>query len=117
MEQLEYNYKDLRLQDIRYRGSEEKGYYMLAFEALPPVNIDKTIFENVLFKIYGPVFMKDMTLKDTKEMRWNVHMSEGCYYKWSPNHNSYARHEGVAGRWYISRIDKAGVLSEMTYSS
>ena len=115
MEQLDYNYKQLQLKDIRYRGSADKGYYMLAFDSVPPVNIDKTIFENVLFKIFGPLFIKDMTYDRIKDMKWNVHISEGCYYKWN-GVDSYQKHEGVEGRYYISRIDKAGVLSELTYA-
>ncbi len=117
MEQLDYNYKNLQLQDIRYRGIESKGYYMLAFANVPPVNIDKSIFENVLFKIFGPLFMKDMTYDRIKDMQWNVHISEGCYYKWDSNLSEYKEHPGITGRYYISRIDKAGVLSEMTYTT
>ncbi len=117
MEQLDYNYTNLSLKDIRYRGSETKGYYMLAFADIPPVNIDRSIFENVLFKIFGPLFMKDMTYDRIKEMKWNVHISEGCYYKWNNESNAYFMHDGIPERWYISRIDKAGVLSELTYTS
>jgi hypothetical protein len=117
MEQLEYNYKNLSLSDIRYRGTSDRGYYMLAFADVPPVNIDRSIFENVLFKIFGPLFMKDMTYDKIKKMQWNVHISEGCYYKWDGDTNSYHKHDGIDGRWYISRIDKAGVLSELTYST
>ena len=116
MEQLDYNYKNLKLTDIRYRGSNDKGYYMLAFESVPPVNIDKSIFENVLFKIFGPLFIKDMTYDKIKDMQWNVHISEGCYYKWN-GVDRYSEHKGVSGRYYISRIDKAGILSEMTYTT
>ena len=63
MQTLEYNYKKLKLEDLRYRGSLEKGYYILAFHSIPPVNIERTIFENVLFKIYGPTFIKDVTIR------------------------------------------------------
>ena len=50
-------------------------------------------------------------------MLWNVHISEGCYYKWDSHSAEYREHPGAAGRYYISRIDKAGVLSEMTYTN
>ena len=116
MKQLDYNYKDLKLVDIRYRGSKDKGYYILAFESLPPVNIDKSIFENVLFKIYGPMFLKDLTLKELLNTKWNAYISEGSYMQWDSNNSSYVEHVGVEGRNYISRIDKAGVLSELTYA-
>jgi hypothetical protein len=116
MKQLDYNYKDLKLIDIRYRGSKDKGYYLLAFESLPPVNIDKSIFENVMFKIYGPMFIEDVTLKDLLDTRWNVHITEGYYIQWNRNEEEYVKTPGVAGRHYISRIDKAGVLSELTYA-
>ena len=114
MKTLEYTHRNLRLQDIRYRGSNEKGYYMLAFEAIPPVNIDKSIFENVLFKIYGPLFIKDLTLTTLLATSWNVVISDGYFMQWS--HDQYVRVDGVANRHYISRIDKAGVLSELTYA-
>ena len=116
MKQLDYNYRDLKLVDIRYRGSREKGYYMLAFESLPPVNIDKSIFENVLFKIYGPMFLKDLTLNDLLKTKWNAYISESSYMQWDSQTNQYVNHPGVEGRHYISRIDKAGVLSDLTYA-
>ena len=116
MKQLDYNYKDLKLIDIRYRGSEQKGYYILAFESLPPVNIDKSIFENVLFKIYGPMFLKDLTLNDLLKTKWNAYISEGYHMQWDSDSYTYIKHDGAPGRNYISRIDKAGVLSELTYA-
>lgn len=115
MEQLNYTHRDLSLKDIRYRGSKDKGYYMLAFESIPPVNIDKSIFENVLFKIFGPLFMKDLTYDRIKEMRWNVHISEGHFFQWDKSYEDYAKVDGKDNRTYISRIDKAGVLSDLTY--
>ena len=115
MEQLKYTHTNLKLKDIRYRGNETQGYYMLAFESIPPVNIDKSIFENVLFKIYGPLFSKDMTLDAVREMHWNVNISEGYFYQWDKSRNEYTKQQGKPDRTYISRIDKAGVLSELTY--
>jgi hypothetical protein len=115
METLQYTHKSLKLKDIRYRGSNDKGYYILAFDSVPPVNIDKSIFENVLFKVYGPLFMKDMTYDRIKEMLWNVHISEGHFFQWDKEYGDYVRVDGKPNRTYISRIDKAGVLSELTY--
>ena len=115
MKHLDYTHKTLKLNDIRYRGSSDKGYYILAFESVPPVNIDKSIFENVLFKVFGPLFMKDLTYDRIKEMQWNVNISEGYFFQWDSNEMEYVKVEGKPGRNYISRIDKAGVLSELTY--
>ena len=115
MKHLDYTHKTLQLNDIRYRGSNDKGYYILAFESVPPVNIDKSIFENVLFKVFGPLFMKDLTYDRIKNMQWNVHISDGYFYQWDSNVMEYVKVEGKQGRYYISRIDKAGVLSELTY--
>ena len=117
METLDYNYKKLKLEDLRYRGSLEKGYYILAFNSVPPVNIERTIFENVLFKIYGPTFIKDVTIKELFGMEWNAYISSGYYMQWSDSAKEYIKKPGAPGRNYISRIDKAGVLSELTYSN
>ena len=116
MQTLEYNYTDLKLIDLRYRGSKEKGYYILAFQSIPPVNIEKTIFENVLFKIYGPLFIDDITIKDLLDMKWNAYISDGYYMQWADTYGEYIKKDGQEDRYYISRIDKAGVLSELTYS-
>ena len=32
MKTLEYNYTDLKLVDLRYRGNDDKGYYILSFQ-------------------------------------------------------------------------------------
>ena len=117
METLDYNYKKLKLEDLRYRGSLDKGYYILAFNSVPPVNIERTIFENVLFKIYGPTFIKDVTIKELFAMEWNAYISSGYYMQWSDNDKEYIKKPGQPDRNYISRIDKAGVLSELTYSN
>lgn len=116
MEKLDYNFTKLKLEDLRYRGSLEKGYYILAFHSIPPVNIERTIFENVLFKIYGPTFVKDVTIKDLYSIEWNAFISNGYYMQWSENEQQYVKKPGQLDRHYISRIDKAGVLSELTYS-
>lgn len=109
MKELDYNYKDLKLVDLRYRGSEEKGFYILLFYNMPPVNIEKSFFENILFRIYGPLFKKDININSILEIKWNAYITKGFYMQWNGDH--YIKNSGNPNRYYLSKLDKSGILS------
>jgi hypothetical protein len=119
MKTLEYNYFDLKLVDLRYRGNDEKGYYLLSFQTntkakIYPININKSIFETVLYKYFTPLF--DYTRKDLFDLKWCAYLSEGKYYQYDASTGEY--NEKLAGnpeRIYVSRLDIMGDLHTLTY--
>ena len=121
MKTLEYNYFDLKLVDLRYRGNDEKGYYILSFETpnkakIYPVNINKSIFETVLFKYFTPLF--NYTRQDLFGLKWCAHLSEGKYYQYSQSLRTYDEVNGSdPDRIYVSRLDIMGDLHLLTYTN
>jgi len=120
MKTLEYNYRDLTLTDLRYRGNDEKGYYILAFtcrnKPIFPVNINKSIFETVLYKYFTPLFKP--TREDLFKLKWCAHLSEGKYYQWQKDGGmEYKEIYGSdSERIYVSRLDIVGDLDDLTYN-
>tara|TARA_R110000787_G_scaffold123288_1_gene234293 strand:- start:971 stop:1342 length:372 start_codon:yes stop_codon:yes gene_type:complete len=120
MKTLEYNYMDLSLVDLRYRGNNEKGYYILSFqtqrgEKIFPININKSIFETVLYKYFTPLFQ--YTREDLFKLRWCAYLSEGKYYQYDSQSREYGEVQGSdPDRIYVSRLDIIGDLHTLTYS-
>jgi|14BtaG_2_1085337.scaffolds.fasta_scaffold19999_4 hypothetical protein len=119
---LDYNYKELELVDMRYRGDEEKGYYLLSFydayteTTLDPVNINNSIFESVLKKYFTPLFFDKVNREDIMKLEWNARVSKGEYYVWNDQTRRYNVKSADPNRLYVSRIDVSGNLSNQTYS-
>jgi hypothetical protein len=120
MKSLEYNYTDLTLVDLRYRGNDDKGYYILSFktaqhEKIYPVNINKSIFETVLYKYFTPLFK--YTRKDLFDLTWCGHFSEGKYFQYDNSTKQYYKVNGQdEDRIYVSRLDIVGDLHTLTYN-
>jgi hypothetical protein len=120
---LDYNYTNLELVDMRYRGDVGSGYYLLAFKdkktsnIISPVNINSNIFESVLKKYCTPLFFNKITREEVMKLKWDARLSEGEYYIWNPESNRYNVKEGKAGRIYVSRLDVSGELSDQTYTN
>lgn len=114
---LEYNYRDLQLSDLRYRGNDGKGYYILSFKHqrkdIYPININKSIFETILYKYFTPMF--NYTREDLFKLKWCAYLSEGCYYKYREFTNDYEEQEGSTSRVYVSRLEVQGILDGLTY--
>ncbi len=119
---LEYNYTELKLVDMRYRGDAGKGYYLLSFyevetdTILSPVNISNNIFESVLKKYFTPLFFNKVKREEVMDLKWNARISEGEYYVWNEDTRRYNIKMADPGRSYVSRIDVSGNLSNQTYS-
>ncbi len=120
MKTLEYNYRSLQLKDLRYRGNSEKGYYILSFaykgKSISPININKSIFETVLYKYYTPLFNKTFSRKELFDLTFCAHLTEGHYLQWNAEYNEYMKVDGVQGRIYVSRLDIEGDLDQLTYN-
>jgi len=120
MKTLEYNYFDLKLVDLRYRGNDDKGYYILSFQTpqqakIYPVNINKSIFETVLYKYFTPLFK--YTRKDLFELKWCAYLTEGKYYQYDSALREYKEVKAPdTERIYVSRLDIMGDLHTLTYN-
>lgn len=119
MKTLEYNYRDLRLTDLRYRGNDEKGYYILAFKTdqgapIHPININKVIFETVLYKYFTPLF--SYTREQLFQLKFCAFLTEGYYMQWDSYSQMYEKQDGNNERIYVSRLDVQGDLDRLTYS-
>jgi len=119
MKTLEYNYRDLRLIDLRYRGNDEKGYYILAFKTaqgtpIHPININKAIFETVLYKYFTPLF--SYTREQLFKLTFCAYLSEGHYMQWDSYSQIYEKQDGQHERIYVSRLDIQGALDANTYT-
>ena len=120
---LDYNYTQLELKDLRYRGDVASGYYLLSFkdkrtsQTISPVNVNSNIFESILKKYFTPLFFEKATREDIMKLKWDARLSEGEYYVWNNDTNRYNIKEGKPGRIYVSRLDVSGDLSEQTYSN
>lgn len=120
---LDYNYTELELVDMRYRGDVGSGYYLLAFkdkrtsQVISPVNVNSNIFESILKKYYTPLFYDKANREDIMKLKWDARLSEGEYYVWNSESNRYNIKEGKSDRIYVSRLDVSGHLSEQTYSN
>lgn len=117
MKTLKYNYPELSLIDLRYRGNDDKGHYILAFitrdgKRIYPVNIDKSIFETVLYKYFTPLFK--YTREDLFKLKFCAYLSEGHFMEWDSYAESYKRQDGKAERIYASRLDIKGHLDGST---
>ena len=118
MKELDYNYRSVKLQDMRFRGSKERGYYILKFnQEVPPVNIDSNVFESVLFRIYRPRFIDKLERKDLFNVKWNLRIDEGFYWNWDSDSKTYQQISGYPERHYCSRIDQDGPLTDYTYNN
>jgi hypothetical protein len=119
---LDYNYTELELVDMRYRGDAGKGYYLLSFydaesdTTLSPVNINNNIFESVLKKYFTPLFFSKVKREEVMGLKWNARISEGEYYVWNEDTRRYNIKTADPGRSFVSRIDVSGNLSNQTYS-
>ncbi len=120
MKTLDYNFRMLQLRDLRYRGNDDKGYYILSFahkgQSVSPININKSIFETVLYKYFTPLFNKTFTRKDLFELKFCAHLTEGYYLQWNADVQEYIKVDGIKGRIYVSRLDVEGDLDELTYN-
>jgi len=119
---LDYNYMELELIDMRYRGDSDKGYYLLSFydpeteTTLSPVNINNNIFESVLKKYFTPLFFNKVKRGEVMDLKWNARISEGEYYIWNEDTRRYNIKKADPNRLFVSRIDVSGNLSNQTYN-
>ena len=108
----DWTHRDLQIEDIR----KFFNYYTLKIKNVPekiqvdPINVNSNIFEDRIRSYFLVKDTDNVPRKDILDLKWNMHISKGCFYKYVPAIGKFNRVNREAEKHYISFLEIAGPL-------